>query len=146
MPRFVPLEKTRKNQRDAVQGNMLSLKEVLKGFKRIGEHSQSYVESYLMRSVNIQLLEVDVESQAEDRTIIVKRTNLVFSETECQVVNLTDITVYKRLKLEEEKTSMLKMLNTTVHHEMLAPLKANVDLSERLIKHLVKFPLLLKMA
>ena len=38
------------------------------------------------------------------------------------------------------------MLNMSVHHEMLAPLKANVDIAERLIKHLVKHPAQKKMA
>ena len=63
----------------------------------------------------------------------------MFTGTECQVINFTDITAYKRLKLEEEKTNMLEMLNTTVHHEMIAPLKANVDISERLTKQLKNY-------
>ena len=66
--------------------------------------------------------------------------NLTFSETECQVINFTDITAYKRLELEEEKTNMLMMLNTTVHHEMIAPLMANIDMSDRLIKYLKRYP------
>ena len=91
-----------------------------------------------MRSINARLFKEDAESQEGDRTIIVKRTNLVFKETECQVINFTDITVYKQLELEEEKNSILRILNLSVHHEMVAPLKANIDLSERLIAALQK--------
>ena len=66
--------------------------------------------------------------------------NITFNNKECQVLNFTDITTQKRLKLEEEKSRMLTILNTTVHHEMLGPLTANVDLSERLIRDLRKLP------
>ena len=40
---------------------------------------------------------------------------------------------------------MLKMLNMSVHHEMLAPLRANVDIAERLIHKLSKSSLEKKM-
>ena len=65
--------------------------------------------------------------------------DMIFNEQECQVLNFADITAYKRLKQEEEMNRLLKLLNTSVHHEMLAPLKANVDIAERLIKNLRKF-------
>ena len=35
---------------------------------------------------------------------------------------------------------MLKALNTSVHHEIIAPLKANVDIAKRLITCLIEFP------
>ena len=50
------------------------------------------------------------------------------------MLNFIDITAYKRLKLEEEKGKMLTALNTSVHHEMLGPLKAIVEFSERLVR------------
>ena len=59
--------------------------------------------------------------------------DLIFNEKECQVLNFTDMTMYLQLKREEEKTRMLGALNLSVHHEMLAPLKTNVDVSLRLI-------------
>ena len=65
--------------------------------------------------------------------------DMIFNEQECQVLNFADITAYKRLKQEEEMNRLLKLLNASVHHEMLAPLKANVDIAERLIKNLRKF-------
>ena len=90
--------------------------------------------------------EEDLEKQGGDRTIIVKRMNLTYNETECQVLNFADITSYKRLKQEEERNRLLRMLNTSVHHEMVAPLRANVDISERLVTRLAKFPVEKKMA
>ena len=59
--------------------------------------------------------------------------DLTFNRKECLVINFTDITAYKRLEQEREINNQLKMLNTSVHHEMIAPLKANVEISERLI-------------
>ena len=61
-----------------------------------------------------------------DREIIVKRMDLLFNDKECQLLSFADITTYKRLKQEEETNRLLKMLMTSVSHEMLAPLKANV--------------------
>ena len=60
---------------------------------------------------------------------IVKRVELVFYSQPCQVICFTDITSYKLLHQKEEKNRLLVSLNTTVHHEMLAPLKANMDIS-----------------
>ena len=66
------------------------------------------------------------------RTIIVKRFDLIINEKMCLVLNLTDITAYQRLKSEREKSSLT--LNTSVYHEMIGPLKINVEMAERLIK------------
>ena len=62
--------------------------------------------------------------------------DLIFNEKECQVLNFTDMTTYLQLKCEEEKNKLLSTLNMSVHHEMLVPLKVNVDASSHLIKHL----------
>ena len=68
------------------------------------------------------------------------RMEMTFNEKECWVINFTDITAYKRLKLEEETTRLLKTLNASVHHEMITPLRANVDISERLVRCLEQLP------
>ena len=47
-----------------------------------------------------------------------------------------DITISQRLKQEQEKSRLLQILNTTVHHEMLSPLKANVLLTEKILTNL----------
>ena len=52
------------------------------------------------------------------------------------MLKFTDLTMYVQLKREEEKSRLLSALNMSVHHEMLTPLKANVDLASCLIKHL----------
>ena len=57
---------------------------------------------------------------------------LIFNNKECQVINFTDISTYKKLKQEEETTHLLKTVNTSVHHEMIAPLKTNMEMSARL--------------
>ena len=86
------------------------------------------VESYTMHSKNVS---VDHESS---RTIIIKRFDLIINKKKCLVLNLTDITAYQRLKNEREKSSLLSTLNTSVHHEMIGPLKINVEMANRLIK------------
>ena len=54
------------------------------------------------------------------------------------MLNFSDITMYVRFKREEEKNRLLSTLNTSVHHEMLGPLKINIDIVKRLIKQLKK--------
>ena len=71
---------------------------------------------------------VQSDQSKQERTIIVKRNNMIIDDKECQVVNFTDISAYKRLQKEEENNQLLQNLNTTVHHEMLAPLRANIDI------------------
>ena len=59
---------------------------------------------------------------------------MIFNDKKCLVLNFTDITTYKRLKQQEAMTKLLKTLNASFHHEMIAPLKANMELSIRLYK------------
>ena len=70
------------------------------------------VETYVMRSTDLFQPAVNDAIEETDRTIIVKRMDLTFNEIECQVLNFTDITAYKRLKQEEEKNRLLKVVNT----------------------------------
>ena len=51
-------------------------------------------------------------------------------------MNFIDVTAFIKLKQERESNELLKQLNTTVHHEMLAPLRANVDICQRLLRKL----------
>ena len=60
--------------------------------------------------------------------------DLTFNEKECQVLNFTDMTMDLKLKREEEKNRMLNALNMSVHHEMLGPLRINIDTASQLIK------------
>ena len=85
------------------------------------------VESYTMHSRDVP---VDHKSS---RTIIIKRFDLTINKKECLVLNLADITAYQRLKNEREKSSLLSTMNSIVHHEIIGPLKINVEMAERLI-------------
>ena len=67
-----------------------------------------------------------LENDEDEKTLIVERNEMFIKERQCQVVNFIDITAYKKLEQEKENYSLLKTLNTTVHHEMLAPLHTNV--------------------
>ena len=82
--------------------------------------------------------ETNTKPHQFERTVILKRNDLIIDEKVCQVVNLIDITTYKRLKQEKINNEILKTLNTTVHHEMLAPLRANVEICKRLLIKLKK--------
>ena len=78
----------------------------------------------------------DQNSTNRDKTLIVKRTNLIFNDKECVVVDFQDISAFKRLKLEEEKTKLMSTLYSSVHHEMIGPLKSNEEAAIRLIRNL----------
>ena len=74
------------------------------------------------------------------KTIIVNRMNLLYSEEDCVVINFTDISTFQKLKVQEENVNLLKTLNASVHHEMVVPLKVNIEMAERLKSSLSKFP------
>ena len=93
------------------------------------------VETYKMLNKNSSGIEGD-ESYG-DQTIVVKRMDLTFNEKECKVFNFTDMTMYLQLKREEDKNKMLSALNMSVHREMLAPLKTNVEASSHLIRSFI---------
>jgi len=95
------------------------------------ENSNS-VESYIMKAETDELM----ENTQPERTLIVKRMELNFNDMDCQVLNFSDITTYKQLKHEEETSRLLRALNASAHHEMLGPLKANIEISARLVKRL----------
>ena len=76
------------------------------------------------------------DSEYQDKTFIVKRMHLTFNDQECQVMNFIDVTVQRRLNQVQEKSEQLGTLSASVHHEMLGPLRSNVDFAETLVKHL----------
>ena len=65
---------------------------------------------------------------------------LSFNEVESRIINFTDITSYIRLKHEEEVNNLLRTLNASVHHEMVVPLRVNIEMADRLKDKLKKFP------
>ena len=65
---------------------------------------------------------------------------LSFNEVESRVINFTDITSYIRLKHEEEVNNLLRTLNASVHHEMVVPLRVNIEMADRLKDKLKKIP------
>ena len=71
-----------------------------------------------------------------NKTIIVKKIDFIFNDQSCKVINFTDISTYNRLQKQEEINRLLRALNMSVHHEMLAPLKANMEISMRLYNRL----------
>ena len=103
------------------------------------EEKDDVLESYLM-------FESDQQEQQQPKTLIVKRMQLLFDDVKSKVINFTDITGYKQLKQQQEVNNLLKTLNTTVHHEMVVPLKVNVELSNRLINQLQLSPDIRKLA
>ena len=88
------------------------------------EASDDKVEAYVMLSHNTDSME---NEDGKNKTVVVKRSRLTFNEKECVVLNFTEITTQKRLKREVEKCNLLTTLCTSVHHEMLSPLKTNVE-------------------
>ena len=78
------------------------------------------------------------QSNLEDRSFIVTRVELNFNYKRAQLICFTDITAYQLIEQKEEEKRILLALNTTVHHEMLAPLKATMDISMHLYNSIKK--------
>ena len=115
------------------RGDLLSLKDIML-FK--AENKEDKIqEAYIMLDDDLGDKE-GPDSIKHDQTMIVKRTNLLFNNKECVVLNFEDISAVKRLKLEEEKTRVMSALYSSVHHEMIGPLKSNEEAAVRLIRSL----------
>ena len=71
-----------------------------------------------------------------DLTLIVRRAKLRFNDSDCVVLNFQDITTQRKLKHEQEKGRLMSTLYSSVHHEMLGPLKASSEAAVRLIRKL----------
>ena len=72
--------------------------------------------------------------------------SLNFNEKESTVINFTDISAFYQLKQKEDANNLMKTLIASVHHEMVVPLKVNVEMAERLISRLAHLPELVKLA
>ena len=61
-----------------------------------------------------------------------------FNNSECQVLNFTNITPFEQLKQEKETNKLLKTLTASVSHEMLTPLNIIIDIAEMLLETITK--------
>ena len=59
---------------------------------------------------------------------------IVFDDRESQLLTLTDITIHRKLELQENKNHILTMMNANMHHEIVTPLKVNINVAEKLSK------------
>ena len=72
------------------------------------------------------------DDNEEAKVFIMKSINMVYNSIDCRVLNFQDMTSYFNLQRQQEKYRLIKMLNTSIHHEMIAPLKAMMDISKHL--------------
>ena len=86
-------------------------------------HDKEGLESYTINKTN--------DSEKEN-TIAVRRMNITFSKKKCQVLNFTDVTSSIMMEREKQKYETMKSLNTSVHHEMIGPLRAQKSISKSL--------------
>ena len=71
--------------RENNSGEHLSLKQVLLE----SEQNTRSLEQFVMTSI---------DNNEEDKTVLLKRNNLILNDKECQVVNFVDISTYKKLE------------------------------------------------
>ena len=67
---------------------------------------------------------------------MLKRTTLIFNDKECVLLNFQDLTAFKNLQTAQKKEKLLTTLYSSVHHEMMGPLKNNVQMALRLTRSL----------
>ena len=99
----------------------------------------------MINEPSLESRESDSSDKGNDLTLVVKRTNLIFNDKECLVLNFSDITALKLLRSEEQKSKLMSNLYSSVHHEMLGPLKSNEEAVQALMSHLTD-PLLINLA
>ena len=74
------------------------------------------------------------EGKLLDKTLLVKRSKLMFNDKECIVLTFQDISTIKKLKHEEQKSRLMSTLYSSVNHEIIGPLKSNEQAALRLIR------------
>ena len=118
--------------------NLISLRQVLQN-NSANSLSDNAVEVYKMVKPSSN------GKEKTEKTLIVKRMDFMFDEKECQIINITDISAYIKLEKTQTTNKLLKTLNTSVHHEMLTPLKTIIEISERLVTKFKNFPIEMNM-
>ena len=115
-----------------LETNLISLEDIIQK-KVVEDDGISNFESYIRKSDSTSY---DVDGLPLDcgQTIIVHRIDINYNDVECQLLTFTDLSIYQRLKQQEQRNQLLKTLNTSVHHEMLCPLGANITVSETLMR------------
>ena len=111
--------------------DLVSLKAIFRMEKPT--NNDKILESYIMLHEGIEKLE-NFSSTNCDQSLIVKRSKLIFNDRECLVFNFQDISAFKRLKHEQEKSRLMGLLCSSVHHEILGPLQTIIEASVRLIR------------
>lgn len=124
--KLVSLQKGGHSLDDIDSEGLLPLKQIMLA-RDINLGGEGDLEAYTMLDHSEEPEEV---SQENDKTLIVKRMHITFNDRKCLVLNFMNITSEKQLKVEREKSRQLTMLSTTVHHEMLGPLRCNVEFAE----------------
>ena len=60
---------------------------------------------------------------------------MIYNNTHCHALNFLDMTSQFSLERYKEKNRLMKLQNTTIHHEMIGPLKAQMDISKCLCEN-----------
>ena len=77
---------------------------------------------------------------SSQKTLLVKKMDFTFNDQESQIISITDLSAYIKLKKEEDTVHFLSALNASVHHEMITPIKTTIDIAKRLLKKFLKIP------
>ena len=103
-----------------------------------GEHLrvESFKELLTSHKKSEQYQMLNATDPNENTVLIINRLKVTYDDEECVLFNITDITSLYKSKIEQEKRTLLQTLNTSIHHELLSPLNANVTLSEALLSKL----------
>ena len=59
---------------------------------------------------------------------------ILFEGKESELLTFIDMTVHKRLQTQEIKNELLVTLNASMHHEIVTPIKVNIEMAERLME------------
>ena len=119
-------------QGSARQTELMSLKDIVQKRPDM-EDSELRIEQYIRLANSVENVG-DQKVLDTDKTVIVSRMHIKFKELECQLITFTDVSIYQQLKDQEERSEKLNSLNTSVHHEMVCPLRINVRIAEELLQ------------
>ena len=110
---------------------LVSLEDILKSEGGSNDAEQE-PKHYLM--VSNALSDEYSDEKSNVRQITVTRMKIFFEGKESELLTFIDMTVHKRLQTQEIKNELLITLNASMHHEIVTPIKVNIEMAERLME------------
>ena len=86
--------------------------------------------------INDQIVSSITQTQAEKSLFSVEQQPLIFDQRACTVVTLRDVTQLQQVSELTARNKFISLMNSSFNHEMAAPLRCMIQISDSMRKRL----------